>query len=52
MFIGRTDAEAEDTILWPHDAKSRFIGKDPDTGTDRRLEKKVTTEDKMVGWHC
>ena len=34
MFIGRTDAEAEDTILWPHDAKSRFIGKDPDAGKD------------------
>ena len=28
IFIGRTDAEAEAPTLWPHDAKSRFIGKD------------------------
>ena len=32
MFIGRTDAEAEAPILWPPDAKSQFIGKDPDAG--------------------
>ena len=30
MFIGRTDAEAEALILWPPDAKSQLIGKDPD----------------------
>ena len=29
IFIGRTDAEAEAPILWPPDAKSRLIGKDP-----------------------
>ena len=51
MFIGRTDAEAEDTILWPHDAKSRFIGKDPDAGRDWGQEKKGTTEGEMAGWH-
>ena len=34
MFTRRTDAEAEDPILWPHNAKSRFIGKDPDAGKD------------------
>ena len=28
----RTDAEA--LILWPHDAKSRLTGKDPDAGKD------------------
>ena len=28
IFIGRTDAEAEASILWPPDAKSHFIGKD------------------------
>ena len=33
-FIGRTDAEAEAPILWPPDAKSRFIGKGPDAGKD------------------
>ena len=30
IFIGRTDAEAEAPILWPPDAKSWVIGKDPD----------------------
>ena len=30
IFIGRTDTEAETTILWPPDAKSRLIWKDPD----------------------
>ena len=34
MFIGRTDAEAETPILWPPDAKSWLIGKDPDAGKD------------------
>ena len=29
IFIGRTNAEAEVLILWPPDAKSRLIGKDP-----------------------
>ena len=29
IFIGRTDAEAETTILWPPDAKSWLIWKDP-----------------------
>ena len=32
MFIGRTDVEAETPILWPSDAKSRLIGKDPNLG--------------------
>ena len=35
MFIRRTDAEAEAPILWPPDAKSRFIGKDPDAGAGK-----------------
>ena len=34
IFIGRTDAEAETLILWPPDAKSRLIRKDPDAGQD------------------
>ena len=33
-FIGRTDAEAEAPILWPLDAKSQLIGKDPNAGKD------------------
>ena len=49
IFSGRTDAEA--LILWPPDAKSQFIWKDPDAGKDRRQEDKETTEDEMVGWY-
>ena len=51
VFIGRTDAEAETSILWPPDAKSWFIGKDPDAGRDSGQEEKGMTEDEMVGWH-
>ena len=51
IFIGRTDAEAETPILWPPDAKSWFIGKDPDVGKDWRQEEKGVTEDERVGWH-
>jgi len=29
-----TDAKAEAPILWPPDAKSQLIGKDPDAGKD------------------
>ena len=48
IFIGRTDAEAP--ILWPPDAKTWLIGKDPDAGKDWEQEK-VGTEDEMVEWH-
>ena len=51
VFIGRTDAEAEASILWPPDAKSQLIGKDPDAGKDWGQEEKGTTEGEMVGWH-
>ena len=51
IFIGRTDAESETPILWPPDAKSWLIGKDPYAGKDWRQEDKGTTEDEMVGWH-
>ena len=51
IFIGRTDAEAETPILWPHYAKNWLIGKDPDAGKDWRHEEKGATEDEMVGWH-
>ena len=51
IFIGRTDAEAETPILWPPDAKSGLIWKDPDAGKDWGQEEKGTTEDEMVGWH-
>ena len=51
VFIGRTDIEAEGQILWPPDAKSWLIGKDPDAGEDWRQEEKGVTEDETVGWH-
>ena len=51
VFIGRTDVEAEAPILWPPDAESWLIWKDPDAGKDWGQEKKGTTEDEMVGWH-
>ena len=44
IFIGRTDVEAEAPILWPHDAKNRLTGKDPDAGKEWRQEVKVMTE--------
>ena len=34
IFIGRTDAEAEAPIVWPHDTKSQLTGKDPDFRKD------------------
>ena len=51
VFIGRTDVEAETPILWPPDAKTWLIGKDPDAGKDWRQEEKGAAEDEMVGWH-
>ena len=51
VFIGRTDVEAEALILWPSDAKSWLIRKDPDAGKDWRQEEKGMTEDEMVEWH-
>ena len=51
LFIGGTDAEAEASVLWPPDAKSWLIRKDPDAGKHWRQEEKGMTEDEMVGWH-
>ena len=52
VFIGRNDVESETLwILWPPDAKSWLIWKDPDAGKDWEQEEKGTTEDEMVGWH-
>ena len=46
-----TDVEAEIPILWPPNAKSWLIWKDPDAGKDLGQEEQGTTEDEMVGWH-
>ena len=51
VFIGGTDVEAESPVLWPPNAKSWLIGKDPDVGKDWGQEEKGTTEDEIVGWH-
>ena len=51
VFFGRTDFEAETPVLWPPDAKSWLIWKDPDAGKDWGQEEKGMTEDEMVGWH-
>ena len=40
IFIGRTDAKAEASILWPPDVKSQLIGRDPDNGKDQRQMKR------------
>ena len=45
IFIGRTGAEAEASILWSLDAKNWLIGKDPDAGKDWGWEEKG-----MTGW--
>ena len=51
IFIGRTDSEVEALILWPSDAMSWLIGKDPDAGKDWRQEERGMTKEEMVGWH-
>ena len=49
MFIGRTDAEA--LIIWPLEAKSWLIGKDPDARKGRRQEEKGMAKNELVGWY-
>ena len=36
IFLGRSDAEVEASILWPYDEKNWLIRKDPDAGKDWR----------------
>ena len=50
IFTERTDAEAEAPVLWPPDAKSRLIRKDPDAGKDWRQEEKGATAERQDGW--
>ena len=42
VFIGRTDAKAETSILWPPNGKSWLIGKHPDAERDWGQEEKGT----------
>ena len=46
-LTGRTDAEAEASILQPLDVKKQLTGKDPDAGKDWRQEEKGMTR----GWN-
>ena len=48
IVIGRTIVEAEASTLWPPDAKSWLIGKDPDAGKYWRQKEKRVAEDEMV----
>ena len=41
--------DAKDLILWPPDANSLLIGKDPDAGKKWGQEEKGVTEDEMIG---
>ena len=51
VFIGRTDVEAETSILWAPNVNNWLIWKDPDAGKAWGQEEKEKTEDEMVGWH-
>ena len=48
IFIGKTDTEAEASILWPLDVKSQLIGKGPDAWDDWKQEEKVMTETRWL----
>ena len=45
VFTGRTDIEVETPTIWPTDAESWLIWKDPDAGKDWGQKEKETT-----GW--
>ena len=51
IYIGRTNAEGEASIIWSPDAKSQIIGKNPDAMKDWEQEEKGATENEKVGWH-
>ena len=48
IVTGRTDAEAEASILWSPDVKSWLIRKDFDAGEDWRQKEKSEAEGEMV----
>ena len=49
ILIGRTNAEAETSIVWPRDGKNWLTGKDSNAGEDWRQENGMT-ENEMVEW--
>ena len=50
VFIGRTDAQAETPILWPHDAKSWLVWKDKIEGRRRRGRQRMRWLDGITDW--
>ena len=48
IFIGRTEAETQDPVLWLPDAKNWLTWKDPDAEKDWRQEEKAMIEDEML----
>ena len=50
LFTGKTDAEAETPILWPPDAKSWLIWKDPDAGSSSKIEGGRRRERQRMRW--
>ena len=48
IFFGRTDAEAEASILLPPDVKNQLIGKDLDAGKDWRQKENGAAEMKWL----
>ena len=48
VFIGGIYVQGETPILWPPDAESWLIRKDPDAGKDWEQEEKETTDDVML----
>ena len=51
IFVRRTDAGSEAPVLWLPDAKSWFIGKEPDASKDWRQKEKGEAEDEVVREH-
>ena len=51
IFIGRTNAETEASVLWPPDVKSQLVGKTLMLGKTEGRRRRGATEDEMVGWH-
>ena len=48
IFIGKTDAEPDTSLLQPPDAKYWLIGNDPDAGKDWRQQEKWPAEYEVV----
>ena len=48
LFIEKTNAETEVSVLWPPDAKSWLTGKDSDARKDWGQEEKGVTEDEKL----